>query len=301
MAKRPTPHVDTSPNEAPAADFTPSFTPATDAVKHVKVCVYGDNGTGKTRFAGTFPKPIVLALDPGFTVLRQLPGAEDIHVVRVPDPNRVGVATLRQVWDYYQWLLKGEHDRQTVVLDSITELQKVILEAVMAKPRQRANPTVPETDDYVEVNAKLKTLIRYFRDLPMHVVFTGHHKILKKKDDIVGIRPDLSEKLSTELGGACDVVMHTTVHEKHDAEGGQTLVAYVGQTVPINGVQAKDRSDNLRTPYVALGFEHIAKAYDLPVAADNPAPTASKPKAAAKSEPEVAPEAAPADTLPVEA
>lgn len=279
MAKRPTPHVDNTAAQADTS-FTPTFTPATAATKHVKVCMYGDNGTGKTRASGTFPKPVVLALDPGFTVLKQLPDADDIMVARIPDPARGDRATLLQLWDYITWLQAGEHDRQTVVLDSVTELHKLILAAVMRKPRQRESPTIPSTDDYVEANEKLTTVLRHLRDLPMHVVYTAHHKVLKKKDDIIGVRPDLSEKLSTALGGMCDVVLRTGVVEREDEQRGRVL-DYVGQTVPINGVQAKDRSGNLRTPYVLLGFDKIAEAYGLE-AEDEPAPA---PKAKAKAQP----------------
>lgn len=290
MARRPTPHVDNSGAQADAT-FTPTFTPVSEATTHVKVCLYGDNGTGKTRAAGTFPKPIVLALDPGYAVLRQLDNADDIMVARIPDPARGDRAALLQLWDYLKWLEAGEHDRETVVLDSVTELHKLILAAVMLKPRQRESATIPSTDDYVEVNAKLTNVLRQVRDLPMHVVFTGHHKVLKKKDDIVGIRPDLSEKLSTALGGMCDLVMHTSVHEREDAQHGR-MVTYVGQTVPINGVQAKDRSGLMRTPYAKLGYEPIAEAFGLAEPAPSEQPKA-KPAKREQPKPEVQPEAAP--------
>ncbi len=244
MGKRPTPHVDTSANTGISEGFAPNMSPATMGTKHVKGTLFGDNGTGKTYTIGTFPKPIILALDPGYSVLTQLPNAADIMVARIPDPERPKVGRLRQLWDWLLWLEAGDHDRETAGLDSITELHKIILAAVMTKPRQRPAPGVPDTDDYVEANEKLRTIIRFARDLPMHVVFTAHHKMIKKKDDLVGIRPDLSEKLSTELGGACDFVMHTSVHEI-EGEDGQRLIAYLGQTVPVNGAEYVPVADTI--------------------------------------------------------
>lgn len=264
--KRPTPHVDNSEANADAA-FTPTLTPASAPVPFVNVLMHGDNGTGKTHAAGTFPKPIFLSLDPGFATLRKLPNSEDIHIVRIPDPSRGDRAPLMQLWDVVLWLERGDHDRETVVLDSITELHKMVLKAVMAK---KPRATVPDTDDYIEVNDKVESLARKLRDLPMNTVFTAHHKVLKKKDDVIGIRPNLSDKLSTSLGGMCDLVMHTSAHERE--RDGQTRIVYVGQTVPLNGVQAKDRSGLLRTPYALLDWQHIAVAYGIAEDDINPAP-----------------------------
>lgn len=266
--KRPTPHVDNSAAQADA-DFVPTFTPASAPTQYVNVLMHGDNGTGKTHAAGTYPKPVFLSLDPGFATLKRLPNADDIQIIRVPDPSRRDRAALLQLHDAILWLQRGDHDRETVVLDSITELHKMVTAAVMRKPRNRASATVPETDDYIEVNAKVENVAQMLRDLPMNVVFTAHHKVLKKKDDVVGIRPNLSEKLSTTIGGMCDVVAHMTVHEKQ-TEGGQMLVAYVGQVVPINGVQAKDRSGLLKQPYSQMTWPHIADAYGI---ATTPEPT----------------------------
>lgn len=273
--KRPTPHVDNSAAHADA-EFVPTFTPASAPTEYVNVLMYGDNGTGKTHAAGTYPKPVFLALDPGFATLKRLPNPDDIQIVRIPDPARGDRAPLLQLHDMILWLQRGDHDRQTVVLDSITELHKMVMTAVM---RKRPTATVPDTDDYIEVNAKVENVAQMLRDLPMNVVFTGHHKILKKKDDVIGVRPNLSEKLSTTIGGMCDVVAHTTVHEKQ-GEGGQTLVAYVGQVVPINGVQAKDRSGLLRQPYTQTTWPHIAEAYGIGGTTPAPEPMTDEQKAA---------------------
>lgn len=271
MGRRPTPHVDTSAQESTPATFQPAFITADAPTKHIKVGLHGDNGTGKTLCAGTFPKPIVFSFDPGYASLRQLNNAADIQIVPIADtvelrdgqPVLVRGA-LQHLWDYYRWLKAGDHDRETAVLDSITEIGKVVLEAVMRKQRSRQAPGVPDTDDYIEANAKITTLIRHFRDLPMHVVFLGHSKVLKKKDDIIGVRFDLSDKLATALGGACDVVMHTMVTSRVNPDTGETTARWVGATVPVNGVQAKDRSGMMRKPTAPLHFNVIAEAYGLP-------------------------------------
>lgn len=307
MGNRPQQHIDTSAGEQLPDDFAPNVLPASHGAKWVNVGLFGDNGTGKTHAAGTFPKPFVLALDPGFSTLQKFDNADDIHIVSIPDETQLGVAPLMQLWRYILWLKKGEHDRLTLVLDSVTELHKMILEAVMLKPRRREAPNVPSTDDYIEANSKLTNIIRHLRDLPMNVVFTGHHKMLKSKEDVIGIRFDLSEKLSTALGGACDVVMHCTVHEKIDEATGDQLIAYVGQTVPMNGVQAKDRSGQLRQPFAPLGWEPIAEAFGLtsePVAAAEPsggaAATEPAPAASAPEPDPVTPELEPEAPEPAE-
>lgn len=305
--KRPTPHVDNTMHQADA-NFVPDFISADQAIKHLNIGVHGNPGTGKTRFAGTFPKPVVIALDPGHSVLRQLPNATDIQIVQIRDKvdaaGNITRSVLQQVWDVFKWLQKGDHDRETVVIDSGTELHKAILDAVMRKPRQRQAPTIPSTDDYIEVAAKMKSLIRYFRDLPMHVVWTAHSKeITEKGGGVIGIKPDLSDKLVNELSGACDVMLYSMVVEQ-DAGEGQTRTWYLGQTVPLDGVVAKDRSDRLRKPACILHFDKIAEAFDLLPTAEQPAETKpkskSKAKAKAKEQSEPEPEAADAGDLDTE-
>lgn len=271
MAKRPQQHVDTTIREADAS-YVPEFQTADTPQPYVKGCLHGQPGTGKTRMSGEFPKPLVIALEPGFTVLRQLPNSADIKIVHITDKydedGKLERGILQQVWDVYLWLKAGKHDRETVVIDTGTELNKAITDAVMRKPRQRATASVPETDDYIEIASKMKSLIRYFRDLPMHVIWTCHSKEMKDRSGgIVGIKPDLSDKLVSELAGACDFVLYCKVVEQAlpEDKGGGTKTWYVGQTQPINGVIAKDRSDNLRTPAVELGYAAIAKAYGLPL------------------------------------
>lgn len=305
--RRPTPHVDNSMNTADAS-FVPEFISADAATQHVKALFHGDPGTGKTRGAGTFPKPIIIALDPGHSVLRQLPNAADIKILPIRDKvnadGSLDRGVLTQVWDVFKWLQAGDHDRETVVIDSATELHKSVLDAVMRRPRQRESPTIPTTDDYIEVAAKMKTLIRYFRDLPMHVVWTAHSKETKDKGGaVIGIKPDLSDKIANELAGASDVVLYCRPIEQQTAEG-KSVTWYTGQTQPLNNVVAKDRSDRLRKPTCILGYEAIAEAFELapPVTAETAkvAPAAARRKRPAPAAPDVAPVAAP-DVAPTPA
>jgi nicotinamidase-related amidase len=274
MARRPQQHIDTSVQEADAS-YVPAFITADEPHPYVKGVLHGDPGSGKTRTAGEFPKPLIIALEPGYTVLKQLPNADDIKIVHIVDKmdaeGKLERSVLQQVWDVYLWLKAGEHDRETVVIDTGTELHKAILDAVMRKPRHRSSPNVPETDDYIEVASKMKALIRYFRDLPMHVIWTCHSKEVKDKQGATtGIKPDLSDKLVNELAGAADFVLFCRVIEQPvpEAEGGGTRTWYTGQTQPINGVTAKDRSDRLRKPVIQLGWEPIAEAYGLAPGSD---------------------------------
>lgn len=260
MGKRPEQHVDDSANKATA--FKPEFVAASDKKEPIRVLMYGDNGTGKTYSAGTYPKPIFLSLDPGFLTLKSLPNSDDIQIVSFPDPAQEGLEIPAQIWNVIKWLQTGDHDRQTIVLDSVTELHRVIMEVVMKKPRQRQAPTIPSTDDYIEVNAKVESLLRHLRNLPLNLVLTGHHKVQTDKSGaIIGARLNVSEKLSTSIGGMMDLVLHTSVHTR-DGENGQE-VAYVGQTIPVNNIQAKNRDGKMRAPYSKITFDVINDAYNI--------------------------------------
>src|SRR5882724_1353442 len=93
---------------APVAERPPFFS----------MLVYGESGRGKTAFASTFPKPILL-LDideKGTDTIAKVPGIDVIHIEDWHE--------LEQTY----WFLKSkEHPYQTVVIDQITQMQDLAM------------------------------------------------------------------------------------------------------------------------------------------------------------------------------
>lgn len=92
--------------------------------------ITGDSGMGKTTLAATFPKPIFLRAEDG---LQALP-----HNMR-PDAFPV-IHTELDLWSQLGSLIKEEHDYKTVVIDSVTALERLFIQSVI-----ESDPKKPKT------------------------------------------------------------------------------------------------------------------------------------------------------------
>jgi hypothetical protein len=143
----------------------------------------------------------------------------------------------------YDGLYKGEHDYQTVVLDSLTEIQKFSMYNIMRdvlKEHPDRDPEVPSIREWGKNIEQIRKLVRAFRDLPMNTIFTALATTDKdNKTGQVTTRPSLSGKLAMEVGGFVDIMLYMNT-KVVDGE----LLRLV-QSVGTDSVIAKDRSDNL--------------------------------------------------------
>jgi GTPase SAR1 family protein len=93
----------------------------------VIVTICGDSGLGKTSLAATFPKPIFIRAEDG---LQAIPVATrpDAFPILSASTATDAVAAL---WDQFLALMKENHDYQTVVIDSVTALERLFVAAVI--------------------------------------------------------------------------------------------------------------------------------------------------------------------------
>lgn len=89
--------------------------------KPMVATILGDAGLGKTSLAATFPKPIFIRVEDG---LQAIPEASR------PDafPR---LASVDELWVQLTALIRGEHDYQTVVIDSVTALEAMFIDHVV--------------------------------------------------------------------------------------------------------------------------------------------------------------------------
>jgi hypothetical protein len=216
---------------------------ADDKLTNLNILVYGESGIGKTIFAGSADavpelRPVLFVDIEGGTFSLQNMGYK-VDVVRVQ--------TWKQMQDLYNELHEGKHPYKTIVLDSLTEIQKfnmynVMTELIANKPD--ADPDVPGMREWGKNIEQMRRYVRAFRDLPVNTIFTALQK--EEKDDRTGVRwikPSMSGKLASEVAAFLDVVLY--YYQKEMADGDATVMKRFMLTQKTQSQIAKDRSGRL--------------------------------------------------------
>jgi phage nucleotide-binding protein len=223
---------------------------------HINMLVYGRSSVGKTTLAGSadavpsMRKVLFVDVEAGTLSLHKTD--YDVDVVRVTEWNEFD--------ELYAALSAGDHGYQTIILDSLTEIQELCMRAIMATMKAdpdnfERDPDVPGMYEWNKSEKKVKAFIRAFRDLPYNVIFTALMK--EDKDPKTGMQmklPDLPGKLAHRVAPLFDVVLYYTVI---DTEEGQRRV--IASQATTNTV-AKNRGSDALPPIL-----------DIPDPAETPA------------------------------
>lgn len=193
----------------------------------LKVCVYGQSGSGKTRLCGTTGEPtVIISAEAGLLSLREL----DLPVIEVQ--------TIADVHDAYRFVTESAEARdfRWVCLDSVSEIAEVVLanEKAATKDPRKA---------YGELADRMMELLRAFRDLPGRNVYMSA-KQDRQKDELNGAMlyaPSMpGQRLGQQLPYLFDEVFALRVEK--DADGNPTR--WLQTTGDLQYV-AKDRSGAL--------------------------------------------------------
>lgn len=91
--------------------------------KSIVATVLGDAGVGKSTFAATFPKPIFIRAEDGLATI-------DVDAFPV-------LSKVEDLWEQLKVLIHEEHGYKTVVIDSVTKLETMFIDYVLANdPKQ---------------------------------------------------------------------------------------------------------------------------------------------------------------------
>jgi GTPase SAR1 family protein len=136
------------------------------------ITLCGDSGMGKTSLAALFPKPIFIRAEDGM---------QAIPADRRPDAFPL-LANSDQLWEQMMALIKEKHDYKTLVIDSVTALERLfiaqIIEEDPKKPRS-INQAMGGYGAGLQAVAGLHQRVRKAAGvlnerLGMHIVFIAH-------------------------------------------------------------------------------------------------------------------------------
>jgi phage nucleotide-binding protein len=193
----------------------------------VKLLVYANAGSGKTKLITTLPTPIVFSAEGGLLSIADA------------DVSFVEVSSYDTLMEAYQWVVGSDEAKhfESIALDSISEIAEVVLnhEKKIAKDPRQA---------YGAMQEQMSDIIRAFRDIPgKHVYFTAKCEKTADETGRILYAPSMpGNKTGQQLPYFFDEVLALRVEK--DAEGN----AQRALMCDSDGIwQAKDRSGKLDT------------------------------------------------------
>jgi len=173
----------------------------------------------------------------------------------------VSIQETQQLFELKTVLNLGPEDREsllgvkvdTVVLDTIDEIQGLFI----TERLEETKSDVMKLQDWGWLRDELQSLVRGFRNLDMHVVFTCHVKSVPEDEGLVRYRPGLQGAIADWIPGAVDLSLLLTNRLKTqivDNEARPVVTRWL-QTYPDQQHQwIKDRSGKLPTEF-PINFE----------------------------------------------
>lgn len=205
----------------------------------VNMLIYGESGSGKTRLAGSadvveeMRHVLFIDVEGGTLTLRDT----------FPDIKCVRVRSWPEMQAVYDSLYDGNHEFTTIVIDSLTEVQKLSMDAVMLKlveQHEERDADVPGVREWNINIEQTRKFVRAFRDLPCNTIFTALSQTDKDiRTGAIKRKPSLSGKVKDEVAGFLDIVVYLYVKEINQENKRMLLCEQTENTV------AKDRSNSL--------------------------------------------------------
>jgi hypothetical protein len=179
--------------------------------------LYGVSGSGKTTMAASFPKPLFLDMEGGMLSTRRIKS-----VMRFPRDPKEDIRSYAQVVEFYNLVRLAKNPPfETIVLDSLNELQLLVTQHVVGKFSgvKRQYDDQMTLADYGKANRDFSKVIRLFLKLPYHIVLTAASLQKEGGEEDVLIAPKfVGKQVGPDVQRMMDMIGYC--HMKRMSDGG---------------------------------------------------------------------------------
>lgn len=210
--------------------------------------VYGEGGVGKSTFASTADRPLMLDFENGSKYFGNRGISLDV----------INISSWSQVEEFRVALKKGVSKYDTIVIDPIGEVMDKLKQSIINRGEKKF---VQQYDNSLtiagwgEMKSQFKVFMKELRDSGKNVILIGH---VEEKDDEGTLvkRPMIETKVATDVRNLVDIVGY--MYTGKDAEGKEGRVICVQDNPRF---WAKDRTGVLGK-FIPADFKFISKKLD---------------------------------------
>lgn len=157
-----------------------------DVAKTIKMMVYGQAGMGKSTFALSAPKPLLLDFDGG------------VKRINVSHLDGVGIVPITKWEEVMQVMQEDLSNYDSIVVDTIGKMIDFIIEYVCGKKQ-------PTIRDWGSINYQFKWFTSCLSMLNKNIIFVAHRDTRKEGDTTVFV-PSLREKNYSSVVAELDLL-----------------------------------------------------------------------------------------------
>lgn len=207
--------------------------------------ITGDAGTGKTTLANTFPKPVFIRVEDGLQAIDA-----DKRPMAFPK-----VESVDQLMQQLQALIKEEHEFKTVVIDSVTQLETLFTDYVIANDPKNPKSLNQAMGGYgngrqavANLHGRVRKAAQILNDKGLFVVFIAHSDVstieLPDQDPYSRYELRLMKPCQTHYVDNTDLVAYLKMETFTRGDGERKKAISTGSRVAVCHTDAAQVSKN---------------------------------------------------------
>lgn len=242
-------------------------TGASDYGRYMKVMIGGDPGAGKTLLSSQWPNAFYASAEGGLM---------SIAKKNIPYTN------IREMSELLSLKVALDNDAETreellgfpvetLVVDTIDEVQRIMIRERLADQRR----DTLQLQDWGYIGEQMAAVVRGFRNLDMHVIFTCHLKEVTDSDSgRVSYKPQMQGQYADQIAAQVDLALLLKSYTTNGIVDSKPvkITHRILQTCPDNNhLWIKDRSGKLPAEFPVTFTDDFAKINEL-IFGDPPLP-----------------------------